>query len=368
MKSCSSNAIGISLLFVIVLSMIVPVSCGTLVEVKDDLDEHSYYCTIFSITKGEKVFFGNNEDYRFEPETSFISFVPSQEIPNFRNLPGFNDTITIFSLMVVGSIVNQNNQNFFCPQGGMNDQGLCFDANSIPGQTLDTSDSDWNPMDAHWDILWHCQTVKDVINWYENHTVSYSPWNGQWNYVDATGAGVVVTAADGEVKFIGREDESYLVSTNFNRADPSSHYFEYPCWRYNTAVSMLDEIDNEEELTVDACQDILDATHFERGIFNDIQTLYSTIYDPLELNIYLNYLHNFHETVIFNLEDECAKIDALNANHSFNSQIQDRTYLMKDFFNYTESDHTFPIYAIIGLGVGAPALGLVVLVLIRRRR
>ncbi len=368
MKPHTSKTVGISLLFVTLLSVIAPFSYRTFVNVQVGPGTHSYYCTIFSIAKGEKVLFGNNEDYRFAPETSFISFVPRQEIPNFRNLPGFNDTIAIYGLMVVGSIVSQNNQNFYCPQGGMNDQGLCFDANSIPDQILDTSDSDWNPMNAHWDVLWHCRTVEDVIKWYENHTVSYSPWNGQWNYVDATGEGVVVTAADGEIKFIGKEDESYLVSTNFNRADPSSHYFDYPCWRYDTAVSMLEEIGSEDELTVDACQDILDATHFEKGIFNDIQTLYSTIYDPVNLNIYLNYLHNFDETVILNLEDECAKIDTLSANHSFYSQIQDRTFIMKDFFNETNSESSVLTYAFVGLGLGVPILVLLVLFFYRRRR
>ncbi len=312
--------------------------------------------------------FGNNEDYRFAPETSFISFVPAQEIPNFINLPGFNNTIGIYDLMVVGSIVNQNDQSFYCPQGGMNDQGLCFDANSIPEQVIDTSESDWNPMNAHWDILWHCQTVEDVVKWYKNHTISYSPWNGQWNYADATGAAVVVTFAEGEIKFIGKENESYLVSTNFNRADPSSHYFEYPCWRYDTAVSMLEDIDSEDDLTVEACQDILDATHLEKSIFDDIQTLYSTIYDPQELNIYLNYLHNFDETVIFNLEEECSKVDAFTANHSFYSQIQDRTYLMKSFFNETETESSTPVYAFVGLALGIPAVGVLAVIVYRRRR
>jgi hypothetical protein len=140
-----------------------------------------------------------------------------------------------------------------------------------------------------------------VIKWYEDHHITYSPWDGQWNYVDESGAAVVVTATDGEVVFVHNENDSYLVSTNFNRADPSSHYFSYPCWRYDTAVDVLEEIQNEDELTVEVCRDILDSTHFEKNAINNIETLYSNIFDPVQLDIYLYYLHDFQDTRKFNL-------------------------------------------------------------------
>lgn len=349
------------ILIVITTTIFLPISF-----VSDRNDFGSQYCTIFSISVGDKVLFGNNEDYRLDPESSFISFIPPQEIANFRNLPGLNDTLNIYGMVVVGSIITQNGQEIFSPQGGMNDQGLCYDANSIPDEILDYEVKDWSPSSSHWDILWHCQTVDDVIDWYENHHITYSPWNGQWNYVDASGNAVVVTATNGEITYIHRENESYLVSTNFNRADPSSHYFDYPCWRYDTAVEVLEEIQNEDELTVEACRDILDSTHFEKNLFNDIQTLYSNIYDPVQLDVYLYYNHEFQNPVKFNLVEENSDVDESNCNRSLYPQIFDRTYIMTDLFNETLSDSLGATYLILGLGIGIPAIGLVAIVVYRK--
>lgn len=318
---------------IICLSILQPTKPTTTGNFSTDM--HSNFCTIFSVSLDNKIFFGNNEDYRFQPETSFISFIPPQTIPNFRNLPSFNATLTIYGNVVVGSIIQQNDQVLFSPQGGMNDQGLCFDANSIPKQTLNDKNGDWNPMNAHSDILWYCQTVEDVIAWYKSHPVMYSPWNGQWNYVDASGAGVVVTATNGELVFI-EKNASYLISTNFNLAEPSSHYFDYPCWRYDKATELLAEIDNESDLTVQACRDVLDATHFEPDLFNDLHTMYSTIYDPIQKKIYLYFLHNFDEVVVFDLEEEYNKVNEIDNNHSFHLTLNDNSYLMKNFFNKTK--------------------------------
>ncbi len=342
----------------ILLGLLAPLPMGSSSQLPDDA---SHYCTIFSVSVGEKVLFGNNEDYRYEPETSFISFVPPQTFSNFRNLPGFNDSLRIFGVMVVGSIVTQNEQDFYCPQGGMNDQGLCYDANSIPDEILDTTTGDWSPMSSHWDVLWHCATVEDVIAWYKAHPITYSPWNGQWNYVDATGDAVIVTATDGELAFISKESESYLVSTNFNRANPDSHYFDYPCWRYDTAVEMLAEIDNEDKLTMEACRDILDATHLESNLFSDINTLYSTVYDACEKEIYLYYNHDFDYSVTFHLEDELSDVSPLTANHSFYSEIVDRTYLMKDFFNASSTTQS-PFDGVIVIGISISAFTILIII------
>ena len=231
----------------------------------------------------------------------------------------------------------------------MNDQGLCYDANSIPVQTLDNT-GDWHVLDAHWDILWHCRTVDDAINWYQNHPVDYTNWNGQWNYVDASGAGVVVTATDGEIVFVSKEDESYLVSTNFNLAEPSSHFFDYPCKRYDTATTMLNEIE-DGELTVDLCCDVLDATHFEETLFSDIKTLYSTIYNPIEKKIYLYYLYDFENVVTFDLEEEFSKVDTSNPSYTIKNSIADATYLMYELFDTRKVDSSNKTIVYISLGI-----------------
>ncbi len=359
------KTIGISLIVALQLTVFVITPLSLTYFNEDTLtDRQGQFCTVFSISIGDRVLFGNNEDYRFDPETSFISFVPPQTIPNFRNLPTFNDTIEMHGVVVVGSIIVQNGQEIYCAQGGMNDQGLCFDANSIPDEIIENDVADWSPMNAHWDVLWHCQTVEDVIDWYESHPVTYSPWNGQWNYVDASGNGVIVTATDGELRFIGKENASYLISTNFNRANPDSHYFDYPCWRYDTASDMLGKIDEEEEVTVAACRDVLDATHFEKNLFNDIETLYSTIYNPVEKEVYLYYAHSFDEAVSFDLVEEYSTIETSSANHSLSAQIFDRTYLMRDIFTTTQADD-MPTDILVVLGLGG--LSVLILALVVRR-
>ncbi|MFX0151205.1 MAG: hypothetical protein ACFFAJ_10520 [Candidatus Hodarchaeota archaeon] len=355
------------LVIIIWLSLILPIPTTHTKVDNLKTNNHSNFCTIFSVSLGKKVFFGNNEDYRFKPETSFISFIPPQEIPNFRNLPSFNDTLTIYGNVVVGSILHQNDQTFFSPQGGMNDQGLCFDANSIPKQTLNSNNGDWNPMDAHSDILWYCKTVEDVIAWYETHPVKYSPWNGQWNYVDASGAGVVVTATDGELVFI-EKNTSYLISTNFNLADPSSHYFDYPCWRFDKATDLLAEIGNEADLTVQACRDVLDATHFEPNLFDDLHTMYSTIYDPIQKKIYLYFLYNFEEVVVFDIEEEYNKVNEIDNNHSFHSSLNDKSYLMKNFFNKTKLNVLTLNNQSLIIIIGTPSILIFVVVMYRKKK
>jgi hypothetical protein len=118
-------------------------------------------------------------------------------------------------------------------------------------------------------------------------------------------------------------------------AEPSSHYFDYPCWRFDKATEILAEIDNESDLTVQACRNVLDATHFEPNLFNDLHTMYSTIYNPINKDIYLYFLFNFEEVVVFNLEEEYSKVNELDNNHSFHSTLDDNSYLMKNFFNQT---------------------------------
>ena len=70
-------------------------------------------CTIFSASKGDQVLFGNNEDYN-DPKTYFWTE------------PAGNEN---YGAVYVG----YENYSY---QGGINDKGLCFDANALPGSKL----------------------------------------------------------------------------------------------------------------------------------------------------------------------------------------------------------------------------------------
>ncbi|MHA2247806.1 MAG: carcinine hydrolase/isopenicillin-N N-acyltransferase family protein [Candidatus Hodarchaeales archaeon] len=299
-------------------------------ELYQNQDQDSLFCTIFSIALGNTVIFGSNEDYRHSPSSSFISFVPPQVVPNTINLPIPNETIEVFGQVLVGSVVN----GLFQVMGGMNDQGLCYDTNSIPREYLNEQDGEpWIPLDGCWDLLWICSSVDEVIEWYRSHSLpSTINWNCQLHYADATGDAVIITASNGEVQFVGKGNDSYLVSTNFNRADVSSHYFNYPCWRYNTAVEMLGDITSEENLTIEACSGILDEVHFEQSLFSDIKTLYSTVFDCVNTKIHLYYLYDFDNDVTFDLEEEYSKVDLTSTNYTLQYKLVDNTYIIKNYF------------------------------------
>ena len=318
----------VSLLFILLLIPF-PTGCDSQ-ELHHNQDQDSLFCTIFSIALENTVMFGSNEDYRHSPSSSFISFVPPQLVPNTINLPIPNETVEVFGQVLVGSVVN----GLYQVMGGMNDQGLCYDANSIPREYLNEQEGElWIPLDGCWDLLWICSTVDEVIEWYQTHRLpSTINWNCQLHYADATGNAVIITASNGEVQFVGKGNDSYLVSTNFNRVDVSSHYFDYPCWRYNTAVEMLGDITSEENLTIEACSSILNEVHFEQSLFNDIKTLYSTVYDCVNTKMHLYYLYDFENTVTFDLEDEYSKIDLSSTNYSLQYKLVDNTYFIKNFF------------------------------------
>lgn len=237
-------------------------------------------CTIFTVSRGDKVFFGNNEDWT-NPNT-YIWF----ELPKEGKYGG----------------VYLGFDNFF-PQGGMNEKGLCYDANALPKMTL--NDHPELQHSQEW-IVKHimdvCDNISQVIqvaqefNW--GTSIAY-----QVHLADAFGDAVVISAGtDGELNYTRKNaGEGFLVSTNFNVGYPTNGWT--PCWRYPTATEMLNNINQEEELDVEAIRDILDATHQE-GTY---ATKYSNIFDLVNRDIYIYQNFNFKDVVRLNLDEELAK-------------------------------------------------------------
>ena len=124
---------------------------------------------------------------------------------------------------------------------------------------------------------------------------------------DATGDAVVISVGkDGDLAFTRKDKgDGYLVSTNFNRANPeNAEEGGYPFWRYDTAVDRLQKIKQEDALTVDCCHSILEAVHFESANTN---TVYSNVFDLPKRLIYLYHFHQFDEVVTLNLTEELTK-------------------------------------------------------------
>ncbi|MFZ4455288.1 MAG: hypothetical protein ACOYOT_03620 [Bacteroidales bacterium] len=255
-------------------------------------------CTIFSASVGEKVLFGNNEDYN--NSKTYLWTEPATDGNYGCIYLGFKD---------------------YSYQGGINEKGLCFDANALPKLKINPH-SELTPPPFYgppyeeypiWTpvlILRKAANIDEVIeiaskyqrkNWYPNSgNISY-----QLFFADENGNAVVISVNEkGELVFTKKKkSENYLISTNYNRAYPENA-LDYPCVRYNKADEMLKRLKSEKGLTVDYFKSILELVHVE-GIFN--KTLYSNIFDLKKGIIYLYYLHQFDKVVVLKVDEELAK-------------------------------------------------------------
>jgi hypothetical protein len=239
-------------------------------------------CTIFTVSHGDVVLFGNNEDYT-NPKTHYW-VIPSEEGKYGGVYFGFDD---------------------FIPQGGVNEKGLSYDINALPKAHLNSHPELPKPND--WIvrvIMKKCSTVEEAIRMAKSYDWGDSlKW--QIHLTDAGGDAVIISAGpDGELAFSRKPTgNSYLVSTNFNLANRKNAY-SYPCSRYNTAARMLDAIDSPKKLTVDYCRSILDAVHVEGASSN---TLYSNVVDLKNGIIHLYHWHQWDEVVTLNIAEQLAK-------------------------------------------------------------
>lgn len=239
-------------------------------------------CTIFTVSHGDTVLFGNNEDYT-NPKTHYW-VIPSEKGKYGGVYFGFDD---------------------FIPQGGVNEKGLSYDINALPKANLNSHPELPKPDD--WIvriIMKKCGTVKEAIQMAKSYDWSDSlKW--QIHLADPSGDAVVISAGpDGELACSRKpKGNGYLVSTNFNLANRKNAY-SYPCTRYNTAVRMLDAIDSPKKLTVDYCCSILDAVHIKGASSN---TLYSNVIDLRKGKIHLYHWHQWNEVVTLDIAEQLAK-------------------------------------------------------------
>jgi len=236
--------------------------------------ERLFPCTMIAAVKDSLVLAGNNEDYN-DPDT-FIWFTQKNEIRKYGCIYfGYGN---------------------FRPQGGMNEAGLCFDGfGTVTNKVKDSKGRpifdfypDFaSPMDQ---IMSNCSSVEDVVELMEHHDLSFMK-SFQLMFADKRGYFVIVEGDE-----IIWKTTYYLVCTNFYHSNPSLG--GYPCWRYETAVDMLEE--HKDSISVPLFKDILNATHQE----GQYPTLYSNIYDLNKGLVYLHYNHNYDEVIKIDLQKE----------------------------------------------------------------
>lgn len=245
-------------------------------------------CTIFAVSFGGSVFFGNNEDW-INPLT-YCWVEP----------PGTDK----YGVLCFGF------DNLY-PQGGINEKGLAFDANALPVITMKKNQDGIKPYHAivNTILMQKCATVSEAIETAKRYDWSQcygGKLDGQFLLADALGDAVVISAdTSGELVFTRKvEGNGYLVSTNFNRACPENRYGRYPCNRYDTTVKMLKAIDSDRDLTLDYLASILNAVHVEGRKLN---TLYSNIFDLKNGVAYLYFWHQFDSPVTFDVPETIAR-------------------------------------------------------------
>ena len=259
-------------------------------------------CTVFTLSKGDQVFFGGNDDY-IEPD-SYYWVDPGREGEYGAIWIGTPDNV----------------------QQGVNEVGLAYDANGLPRVAVNPH-TEREPVrggytDYPIQILRENATVADVVGWIQTHEWR-AYMHDQMHFADASGDAVIVSAgSDGELALTRKPSgDGFLVSTNFNVANPSNNR-GYPCWRYDTAQRELGQlVTRRGELTVEDVVGVLEATHVEAAAG---WTVASLLADLPNGKVYLYSFHQFDHPVVLDVAEQLANPPAPGPlSQLFPAEVQD---------------------------------------------
>jgi len=219
-------------------------------------------------------FFGNNED--FSDEKTNVWFIPAKDGK--------------FGYMYFS-------YDNGWPQGGMNDQGLCFDGASTPKVNLKFSSKKKKHQGYLPDkIMGECATVEDVIAVVRAFRFDGLRGQGQLLFADAEGGAVILGGPDenGDLDII-RKDRDITVLTNFFPNHPDMGGF--PCLRYQSATHHLEKDPNPG---LDNFSGILKKVSWK-------YTQYSNVFDLNNRIVWLYHQQDFSRAVRLSLQVELAK-------------------------------------------------------------
>lgn len=231
---------------------------------------HLHACTVFAGAQDGVVLFAGNEDWK--DSYNRIRFFPPEKGKYGR--------------VYIGCGRHGSGEM------GMNDQGLAFDALSIPKQPVTPANKPEYPGNLVRKVLEECTTVAEVIEVFGRYDQRRYD-RSQLMFADRTGDAVII-----EGNNVYRKNGRYLLATNFRRSDKTSE--SYPCQRFRIADRMLRE---SSTISVDMFRKILAATHMEGAT----PTQYSAIFDLKERQIHLYHFHNFEKVVTIDVQGELTK-------------------------------------------------------------
>lgn len=246
-------------------------------------------CTGFTANEPDNVLVGCNFDWSMDFNV-YLNVLPSQEGKYGYILfdiywPWFGDP------------------NGILPIQGINDQGLFFDTyetphhepiNSKDKPIFSSDDPDFNTygwMGILPYCLATCSSVSEVVEVFGqyNHELMTE---GQCFFVDNNGNAVIIEGDD-----IIYKEGNYQVVTNFLRSHPELGDIARGFERYDTAVSMLE---NMTELNRDYFASICDATH-------QSSTVFSNVYNLKQIALTTYHFYDYTKSIDFNLSQELAK-------------------------------------------------------------
>lgn len=234
-------------------------------------------CTIFSGSNDETVLVGNNEDWQ---HTNFsIRFYP--QISSRHGHVAFTDS-----------------ENEWDIRAGMNTEGVFIDSTWVPASnvTIDP-EKEFLPRNLFKYVLETCESVNETIEKFQQYNIAET-WNWQILVADSYGDSVVIVAGPDETVEYIRKNGTYQLITNGNIAIPELGQSASSEQRYNAAQTLLEQMNGN--YSISNFRDVLDAAHSQ-------YTAFSTVYDLVNLDIYIYFNHDYSKEVMFNLEEELEK-------------------------------------------------------------
>jgi hypothetical protein len=270
----------------IFLSGILLTACGIIISAHDMSSARQKNipsgCTVITISKGDSVFFGGNDDY-INPD-SWYWIQPGDSLR--------------YGIIWIGTPDN--------PQQGVNEKGLAYDSNGLPRYEVNPH-TERIPLRGGYyhnyimQIMHECSTVSEVIDWVNTHQ-RFPYMHDQLHFADKKGDAVIISAGkDGEMVFTRKAPgDGFLVSTNFNVANPANG-FGYPCWRYDKANELMGQlISREEPLSFKDVTYVMDAVHQESASWT-IETLVADLVNGI---VYVYYFYQYDQPVVLNVKNE----------------------------------------------------------------
>ncbi|MGJ1319782.1 tetratricopeptide repeat protein [Sphingobacterium spiritivorum] len=215
-------------------------------------------CTIFIAHDEKQVLVGNNEDYSPLKKT-YIWVRPSVQQKKGYIFWGFEEKF---------------------PEGGINDQGLFYDAAALPQEVAIIKDPSKPDFEGYIleKILQECGSVEEALKLFAQYNLTWQQ-KAQIMIADRTGDYAIVHA-----NYIIRPGSKNYVLTNYSLQDPQ--YSDFKCWRRKTAYNLL----QTKALSFENFTNILDATAQRE---TDNSTVYSQVCDLKNKTIYLYQRHDY---------------------------------------------------------------------------